>query len=90
MDFCDQVLGPTTSEMDAGLVARVDLMGTAIATALGTAGQNTEEFGDVRGKVQGVAVHGISNWEENFRSERLNGMVVLLERGALGLHRVEA
>jgi hypothetical protein len=95
MDFCEHALGPTTPEMHAAVADRVDpallahdgpIMDTKAAAAL--AGKD-EEAKQVLWRVNArKAVNGIYDWEDNFQRENLEGFVVVLEHGRLGLRRV--
>ncbi|KAJ7796256.1 putative halogenase [Mycena olivaceomarginata] len=95
MDFCEHALGPTTPKMHAAVADRVDpallahdgpIMDTKAAAAL--AGKD-EEAKQVLWRVNArKAVNGIYDWEDNFQRENLEGFVVVLEHGRLGLRRV--
>ncbi|KAJ6604011.1 putative halogenase [Mycena sp. CBHHK59/15] len=95
MDFCQHALGPTTPEMHAEVAKRLDaalmapdgpILDPKSAAAIAGA---DEEAKQVLWRINSrKAVEGIYDWEQNFRGENLGGFAVVLERGALGLHRV--
>ncbi|KAJ7825634.1 putative halogenase [Mycena olivaceomarginata] len=83
MDFCEHGLGPTTPEMQAAVVARVD---PSLLLPDGPV-MITDDHVLLRVNAR-KTVDGIYDWEQNFQCENIGGFSVLLERGRLGLRRL--
>ncbi|KAJ7101319.1 putative halogenase [Mycena belliarum] len=97
MEFCEHALGFTDPEMHAQVAERLDpalmardgpILGPKDVAAI-TAGDKEAELVLRRINAR-KAVEGGPAWEPNFRGETFNGFAIVLERGSLGLRRVEA
>ncbi|KAF7335079.1 Radh flavin-dependent halogenase [Mycena venus] len=96
MDFCEHAMAPTTSEMHAGVAAR---MGPSLVAADGPV-MGVEQVAALAGKDEEAkqvlwavnarkAVGGLVDWERTFESGNLRGLSIVLERAKLGLRRIE-
>jgi hypothetical protein len=96
MDSREHTPGPATPEMQVEVAKRVDpsllahhgpIMDTETVSTL--AGKD-DEFKHVLLQINArKTVWGIYDWQQNFRAENLGGFSVVLERGQLGLQRLE-